>query len=371
MAEGDEKTLNMAVYLLVHEGPFRDQPKQVKDSFQQAVNLLGRAVGVGIIVGKQGYSLYKLVKELTKFVKNPLSWLKDYVGDKAYALLKQYGKVYAKRLVATGFGAHRIGCHSLLNKDSGPELFHEDGMECAKAVHWYVVSAMTRHAWPVEMAVARRSDREAARNVVSGYRWIDWLELLEYFLAYPFGAVEIHAERILYGTVVHRTKRDPHSVMSPDSLRSLARDYRPGFVRVPTGPPALTWEVIADANFPTAGMSTQQRAAQVNKILRQTAQGVVVSDGVNLAFRPDVSVNIPFQKVAVPDASAAEVKERWWYAVIMEKHRVIEAWLQDGRPAGNAPRTAHRWMPIDRSQHATFVKDAFQIRQSMEKAYNA
>jgi hypothetical protein len=363
LIEGRE--LEEAIQFMVQDGPLKDKPRAVQDEFAQAVRVLGKGLGGALI----GYNLYTLAKELRLLVANPLAWLGKTLSEKAMKLLKQYGLVYVRRGVASLVGAYRIGCHSLIAKDSGPELLQPEAMKCAKAVHWYVLSTLTRHSWPAELAVSRGSPG-GAPNLLSRYQWLDWLELVEHFCDYPLTAAAAGKTREIATTIQHVTRPGPGG-MSSDSLLKLAKEYEPGFVPRPKEDKRELWEVIADANFPTLGMVRDQRIAQINKLLAATGQGKLVSDKINYAFKPGLKVNIPYQKAQVPDFSSEKIEERWWFQVMAGDYNAIYPWLVDGRPGPLAPKGSHRWIAIDRSRHDKLVRGAFGTRSSLEEAYNA
>src|SRR5690606_1000540 len=90
------------------------------------------------------------------------------------------------------------------------------------------------------------------QNVIPEAEEIDWLELLESFLTNPTADLtKKPGTFVASGNVVHTTRKDPHSRMSPDTLRSLVKEYAPTFVPVPGQVQTFSWEVIADANFGT------------------------------------------------------------------------------------------------------------------------
>jgi len=73
---------------------------------------------------------------------------------------------------------------SLIAKDNKEDLFYEPAMECAKAVHYYIMFALTRHCRREDLCVPRNTT-----NTLVIDPWIDWLELLEHFLDNPFNAI--------------------------------------------------------------------------------------------------------------------------------------------------------------------------------------
>ena len=156
---------------------------------------------------------------------------------------------------------------------------------------------------------------------------IDWLELLEHFLDHPFAEVtDESGMRITQGEpvpvdVVHVTTPVPNSSMAKETLASLTEQYRPTFCPGENGPSAFTWETIADANFPTAGLTTEEKKRVINACLEQTGDGERVRDGINYAFRPGVPVIIPYQEfrpTIVEFEDDALLKNTWWYPIMLD-----------------------------------------------------
>lgn len=366
LAEGKEERLNQ-VAREIAKIAFPKAPPWVQDDFVTAVKSLGRAVGVGLL----GYSLYGVLKEIGTFFTDPVKWFGKFLPDYVRELLEKYGAVYLRRFVAHLWGADRVGCHSLIAKDTGPELFHKGAMDCAKAVHWYVVHAMVRHASEKTVAVARGDLNLKTVNNLFQWEWIDWLELLEYFLAHPYAAAGVTvASRIVPTSIIHITRKDPHSVMSPDSLASLAKEYSKNFVAVPGGPTHLTWEVIADANFPTEGMPTERRKNQINAVFRhQRTTGVLLQDHVNYAFRPGLALVIPYQGTKMPVVEVPEGVRLWWYPVIVDDWKKITEVYEEGKPSPKAGKVGHQWLPVPHKEVLQLVDEGEQLRKKLEQAY--
>lgn len=95
-------------------------------------------------------------------------------------------------------GSLRIGCHSLIAKDTGTELFYVAGMACAESVHWYIVNTLARHGRGRQLEVCRGSkdsDDKTCTVPVFCSQSIDWLELSECFRSNPLS--RIHAGNCL------------------------------------------------------------------------------------------------------------------------------------------------------------------------------
>jgi hypothetical protein len=358
--------------------PLKNQPERVRQAFRESVERFTKVVG-GVMVAR---TIYGVVKQIVAFIKNPVGWLGQFVKGKAIDYLKEYGEVYLTNALAIKLGATRIGCHSLIAKDCGPEIFFEAGMECARATHWYVVHTLTRHARAKPLPVARRTGTAAAggkggtiTNAVPVQRYVDWLELVEYWLDHPFAKVKVEkgASRKASGPIRILTRRDPSSVMSPDSLVKLARKYAPTFDRKAPGAPArFTWETIADANFPVAGLVGEAKKRRINHVLQFSGAGILVGDGVNQAFRPGIALTIPFQLFEEHRVVVQEIDRKWWYPVLTDpqKHKTVAAWFgPDGELAATAPPYVHRPHYIRREQHQRLVAAGEQKRIALEKQY--
>lgn len=363
--EGQSRINKVVDYMVTH--PLEDLPQPVKDSFADCVKLLG-AAAVGV-------SIYWSLKSIHELLTAPLTWLTRYVPTSVIRALRLLDLVepYLKSLILDCIGAKRIGCHSLIAKDSGPEMLSKASTECARAVHWYVVKTMTRHHRRPRVDAAKSSAHDKNRNHVYLVEPIDWLELCEYFLCHPFATiVSQEVTREVSATIVHVTGGKLKSGMSSDSLASLAEQYRPTFMPVPGGPHELTWETIADANFPTHNMSHQRRMQTVNRVLRAQGTGLLVSDGVNLAFKPGLRIKIPYQKTRIKVLEPSGTSKLWWYPVIVGEsgYKSVAAWFDGtGGLAPGAPHHAHRPFPIDKSEGDAFYHRVLASQNALRRAY--
>jgi hypothetical protein len=366
LMDGSEASLNKIARLLTQCGFMSSRPQKVKDDFVQGIIGLGSVAGT---VG-MGFSIYKILKDITTFLEGPVAWLKGYLPDLVHDFLKKYGEVYLKRMLLEYIGSKRIGCHSLIAKDSGPELLHEAAMECAMAVHWYVVFTLTRHGRERQINVARSAEGLQSRNHLYLWEWVDWLELLEYFLGHPMESTQVsHGVRNISVSILHETRKQAGTTMSPDSLATLAKEYAPTFLPIPGGPQSMTWEVIADANFPTAGLSTETKKRQINKVLAQRKDGVLTKGGVNYAFRPGIHLVIPYQKATFPDIPVEVVQRKWWYPVIVTGYDEIKKWYDENGMLPSAPKYAHAWIAISQEEQIKLADESTSARKKAENAY--
>jgi hypothetical protein len=147
--------------------------------------------------------------------------------------------------------------------------------------------------------------------------------------------------------------------MSPDSLASIAAEYQSTHIHIKGGPRELTWEVIADANFPTDGLGRQERMRRINDVLKyQPDKAVLTRDGVNYAFRGGVRIVIPYQRVDVATRRASDLQLLWWRSVI------LDGWKKSRDKLGHDP------FSIKFEEQIKFVEEADKLRAKLEDAYN-
>lgn len=176
LQNGDER-LTKALAALESHPKFRGHGKAF-DKFKQAANILGRA--------RAGRNLWGSLKKVREILAGPAAWLRKLAKDTLLAEVKGHLEVYAKRWAAIFLGSQRIGCHSLIAKDKGPEVFHDAAMNCAKAVHKYVIDTLVRHANHQPSSDACRwPEGSIDTNAIPQAEEIDWLELLESLLTNP------------------------------------------------------------------------------------------------------------------------------------------------------------------------------------------
>lgn len=158
--------------------------------------------GVGLMLkhSSGSYSLFTAIIFWMDLQANLLRFgeaIGELVPDLMPDWIKEWWKEKVTKPVSQSImeftGRYRIGSHSLIAKDyewenSVLDQIYSRAMNCAKAVHWYVIRTMTRAVQPKELPVCRADkDEERAVNTVNSRHWIDWLELIEFFLRHPYG----------------------------------------------------------------------------------------------------------------------------------------------------------------------------------------
>jgi hypothetical protein len=354
LREKDPK-LNRVIGLLLQHPLLRNLPPEIQQAFSDSVKKLGAVVGgVGMTI-----TLYEALQKVRDFYLKPKAFLRKLVGDLVFDRLVSYGEIYVKNLLYVYLGALRIGSHSLIAKDSEPSLFYDAAMDCAKTLHWHVVAQLARHSKHRPVVVCRSGEGLSNRAAILQHQWIDWLEFLEFFMSHPFSRVEAESEQIqLAGNVIHVTRSDSHSVMSPDSLATIAAEYSGTHMQVEGGPEKLTWEVIADANFPTAGLGKRERMQRINDVLsNQPDAAVLTHDGVNFAFLGGVRIVIPYQRVDVIVQRVKDAQPLWWRSV------VLDGWRK------GKDRLGHEAFSIKFDEQVELVRAASRLRGQLEEAY--
>jgi len=374
LVAGDNKMLNAAITTALEQTKMKDLPADVKQNFENAVRELGQVVGA-VSLGK---TIYGTIKDVALLILDPLAWVGKFMPKFVWDHLKEYGKVYLRRLLENYIGSLRIGCHSLLAKDTGPELLHDAAMDCAKAVHWYVMYQMGRHGRDsMKALVARGTDGRKEQNPITLFQGIDWLELLEYYLAHPFATVGVSSATIpVPASIIHVTAPGGGG-MSSDTIGKLGKKYAKTALLPPDVKKRMKqeglefWELISDENFPTRGMSREARQRTINRVLAHQGTGLQVSDHVNYAFKPGLRLIIPYQRAELPAVNVPDGKRLWWQPVILQGWDVISKWYAEDRKLGTAPDRLHVRIPVPWSEQKSFVDDVAAYRKKLEQAYNS
>lgn len=337
---GDE----VARQILQQTPSLRQAPSIVQSKFFDVIvegSRLKSAVGTT-------FRVYKVVKEVTGFFGDPIGWFLEWLPDKIKEVLVDALKFYARERFYDAIGAGRIGCHSLLAKDHGREPFFEPSKACATAVHWWIVTTLLR--W---------KDKPD-----SGY--VDWLELLEYFLRNPLTPRGGSAREIpgwAEVTVVH-TVRWKEQLKARDPRLSLEAMYRPTAVR----PELFSWRSIADANFNTTGQPLARTQEAINRILRDNAWGVPVTPP-NYAFKEGLRIIIPQQRLRVVFRVAPTDDPTWYQAVFDHGWEVFRG-FED--PKGEQSRPAlehHTPVEISRAELDRLILRGRRLRREARQAY--
>ncbi|HAW53096.1 MAG TPA: hypothetical protein DCX54_12320 [Flavobacteriales bacterium] len=134
------------------------------------------------------FNIFQLIKTVVEFAENPFSFLLKPLRSPLFNG-KFAVKIIIELLLRNTFqkaiydlkehlfeiiGAYRIGSHSLLAKDYETEPLYKQMFNCARTIHWYIIDTMCR--W---------GDQSWCKNATADTTWIDWMELLGYFLRPP------------------------------------------------------------------------------------------------------------------------------------------------------------------------------------------
>lgn len=171
-------------------------PSEVRDAFlNAAAQLCVRLPGVAVSV----YTGLERVHEFSTALEEPVKWMIKLMGgavDEAVAIVTMRASNRLRQIFDEHFGRTRIGSHSLLAKDYAWEDAGRESLDhiyhlaksLAKAIHWYIIHALTRWGRVEPINAARTfSGAPDVFNALDTRRYIDWLELLECFLRHPHG----------------------------------------------------------------------------------------------------------------------------------------------------------------------------------------
>lgn len=321
-------------------------------------------------------------------VVDSLAWITALFGAPE-VLTKMVVKLIRNTLIAKGLnfviqlgddalndliGANRIGCHSLIAKDHDYDYLADDAISLAKALDYYVVENLLR--WRKRSTKVAASKvafsgpppaKSKGKNIVADDRkYIDWLELLEYFLRHPGGD---KSEKIVTRpvTIVHTTGRD-------DSLVSLANHYRSTAVH----PETFDWPKIALVNYgihavhPKDTPEGQAERRAINRMLAQTGDGLPTQKDGNYFWKPNIRVLIPDQKWTDHIRVCENLTKTWYFRVLDFNWTVIkEGWKN--QETGKKIMPIHEHIPrlIDRSDLESLISGGDKRASESVAAYRS
>ncbi len=191
----------------------------------------------GILLGKD---LYKAVNSIRKMQLDPEQFAEDYEveieGWLNLGITKRIAAYVASEL-GPAVGSYRVGSHSLLSKDEHTSLYYEEQRHCALAVHAYIVLMLTRRATDAPATVCRTDSSGAEKNTLDTPPWIDWLQLLEFFLRHP----EADLPSVGGQSEVECNLTRFHRVAEGESMNDVVEACTALGMKV-------NWEAIIDAN---------------------------------------------------------------------------------------------------------------------------
>jgi hypothetical protein len=212
LASGKDPSVDAAIRdaakAVLHEIP--PEASEIKDAFADTVLAFAETVpGSSLTVVEALIMLAEFHENLmypwkfftwmvTELPPGAARWIVENIGDAIEDFVKGPFETAVRRIIENKLGRFRVGSHSLLAKDyewpgeSEINATHTHAINLAKAVHWYVVKTLLRHADPPAAPVTRgaheeQDDKTKSVNTLGAYTWIDWLELCETFLRHPAG----------------------------------------------------------------------------------------------------------------------------------------------------------------------------------------
>lgn len=331
-------------------------PKPIQEAFVNVI-YLGSTV---VKIGQFKTSIFEALNEIGKFFANPieglverlLGWSPIWLQNK----LKEAVIFYGKEPVYDMIGANRIGCHSLLAKDHGLEPLYKYQNECATAVHWYIVKTLLR--W----SSGENND------------YIDWLELLEYFLRNPLPSDgSSYREEVTYEAIVkeHIVKKGEQLRSLSNPIYSLEHIYKPTAIdpQNPTAKdPHFTWRTIADFNFKTYGMSDKKASDVINQILKDEGWGVPVKKQ-NYAFKQGIRILIPNQKGKLVQKIAFDGEPQWWEEVMNKGWKVFVGYEDEKTETSYSPLQPHSPIEINESELKKLMGRGKCLRMNARESY--
>jgi hypothetical protein len=274
-----------------------------------------------------------------------ISLLVEFIGPETAKLLSKKVWTEIDQSIMEWFGSLRIGSHSLLCKDYMDDFLCDKASELAKATDWYILDTlMRRTSSSTEIEACREGE-----NTLDFCEWIDWLDLLEFFLSHP-GGKEIRQFAIYIPvTITHITseryqdkslkKRFYHPVMDgihnlpdpPDMLATLGPFYAKtaiapdGHIGWDENRHGKFWKMIAQANYGTS------IPREINAILKRTGTGyplqpVKGKGAINYAWHEGTIIKIPFQARAIYPSSVEGFEDRWYKIVLDKDWKAIKDW---------------------------------------------
>jgi hypothetical protein len=169
-------------------------PSEVRDEF------LNAAAQFCVRAPDSAISLYTALERIHQFIEQlakPTEWVRKMLGIAVGGVVEFLTRPATNRLrqiIDNHLGRTRVGSHSLLAKDYAWEDEGREDLDriynlakgLAKAIHWYVIHALTRWGRVEPINAARTFAGDAGiYNTLDTRHYIDWLELLECFLRHP------------------------------------------------------------------------------------------------------------------------------------------------------------------------------------------
>jgi hypothetical protein len=262
-----------------------------------------RQITTTIRFGQMAISLYEVTQTVLEFCANPLLWLRKEMTGKLAKLLLNYALYYPKEAMYYALEMERIGCHSLISKDHGEEVLYKEMKDCATAAHYYIVKTMLRWGEPGHAGLSENQ------------KWVNWLELLEFFLCHPAVNVVWAVPKEVPVDTVHVPTTEERLRGLNQLLKDLAAKYQPVVLK-PTGLP-FDHKTILHANCST-------RVKRFNFVpLLEEAVIPLIAPSLTVPLRLR-RIIIPYLKLNVVVCDPTAVDPRWYMPVMKDGWEAIK-----------------------------------------------
>jgi hypothetical protein len=331
------------------------------------------------------FNIYQLIKAIVEFSEDPLGFMLEplksftfntkFVVEVIYHLLLKDTFDKARYNLKEGFnemvGAYRIGSHSLLAKDYENEPLYAQMFNCARTLHWYIVDTMCR--W---------SDAKWIKSASEDTTWIDWKELLGYFLRHPAAYREeqvksyYQAEVPAHDHYVVTNSGETFKSIYDRFCRESAQGYR-----------VYSYESLLEANLkhvdvtqllakdPVAGTPLDQ--GKIRDIVIENGVGTPIQNG-SYELVQGLFVVIPFRY----PAKLARIDKGVWYRDVMDLTaeqwvNFVESYRREKSQESFPVYQYHKWRYFEgisstwraEQQRDRFIKETARLRKRLEEAY--
>ncbi len=307
------------------------------------IKLLRGAFAYGQYIG----TLYQAHKEFQEFYIAPMLWIRKKIAaiatEKVIKTIAESGLYFAKDFILYTGTAERVGCHSLMAKDHAvhEERNYEKMQDCAAAVHYAVVDAMMR--W----------DDDGFANRPSNEQWINWLDLLEFFLCNPKVDVVCNTKKAFAIDVVHTLTSDEKKMKYRELLKSLSEQYLSKYqptTILPTGTPYDMQTVFKQQ------ITDRLKSGELKKwVVENTYKSVAP-----IVFPPlqIIRVIMPFIPYETTVCTFPTGSNKWYIPIVKQGWDVIKT------------ANPHTWVYHDnRTAAEQALKASDELRRELERLY--
>jgi hypothetical protein len=221
-------------------------------------------------------------------------------------------------------------------KDHGAEFLYKQMRDCAKATHYYVVKTMMRWKLP------------GYKDRPPNQKWVNWLELLEYFLCNPTMNAVCPVPKQVPVPIIHKLDEEDTQFSIEELWQKLYERFKPDSLD------------LDDLTFSPKTIFDWNTLTRVKKSVTQTANEKwfpEIGRISQLTYQELKRVVIPLQKHNLAVCNPATVGERWFIPVI------LTGW----NPGINLRHTII-YHP-DQAQAQTMATDGEELRQTLINLY--